>query len=173
MKHEAEPWYQRAEAVAAKWHDGQVDKIGLPYIGHLRRVAAILVDRFPDARQAEIEAALLHDVFEDTDATAADLVEAGISPDAIAIALEVSKPRGAQVPYMPWIGSLLMHASTPALRVKLADNLDNRDPDRVRAANTMVAVLTKYEPAGRAIEGELKRRASYERRGIALNAAAS
>jgi (p)ppGpp synthase/HD superfamily hydrolase len=53
---------QRAQALSAKAHQGQVDKAGLPYIDHPRRVVGYLVN--PTAQ--EVIVAWLHDVVEDT-----------------------------------------------------------------------------------------------------------
>lgn len=153
MSHKSEPWYEAVVAVAEKYHAGQVDRCGEPYIEHLKRTAEILARLYPDAGRPEIEAAILHDVFEDTPASAADLLAAGVSPEAISIAAELTKPPGAH--YQQWIVALTERASTGALRVKLADNTDNRDPRRVRKANLLDQMLTKYEPARHAIEAEL------------------
>ena len=54
---------KKADAFAAKAHEGQTDKAGLPYITHPRAVAAMIEDE-----TAKV-AALLHDTVEDTDVT--------------------------------------------------------------------------------------------------------
>lgn len=136
----------RAKALAEQLHQGQVDKAGAPYIQHLERVAAILVRRFPDATDAEIEAAWLHDAIEDTGITAEGLVTAGIDPKAVTIVERLTKPEG--VVYLEWIGELARNAGLSAVRVKLADNEDNRDPARVALlANGAEMVNKRYEPA--------------------------
>jgi (p)ppGpp synthase/HD superfamily hydrolase len=56
----------RAERFATRWHAGQTDKLGAPYISHPRRVAARLT--VPEQQVV----AWLHDVLEDTGATLHD-----------------------------------------------------------------------------------------------------
>ena len=63
------PSESRARSLAERLHAGQVDKAGRPYIEHLERVVGILKASWPDATEAEIEAAWLHDVVEDTPIT--------------------------------------------------------------------------------------------------------
>jgi (p)ppGpp synthase/HD superfamily hydrolase len=81
-----------AATLAAQLHGGQVDKSGRPYIGHLIRVVAHLRRLFPDAGSSELEAAWLHDALEDTAATKASLLSAGVSAAAVAIIQEVGSP---------------------------------------------------------------------------------
>ncbi|BBY19867.1 hypothetical protein MSTO_00720 [Mycobacterium stomatepiae] len=68
-----------ADAIAAEAHAGQVDKAGMPYVGHVRRVASYVDPANTDA----VVAALLHDVIEDTAIDAAELAERGIPAQAI------------------------------------------------------------------------------------------
>lgn len=135
-----------AEAFARRAHAGQVDKAGRPYVEHLARVAAILVRTFPDASPSEIEAAWLHDVLEDTNARPIDLLREGISDAAIDIVQELTKPKGIR--YLDWIRELAERGSQSAIRVKLADNEDNRDPMRVAAVpDGARLVAERYGPA--------------------------
>ena len=137
---------KNAARLAAELHAGQVDKAGKPYIDHLIRVVLILQRRFPDATDAEIEAAWLHDAIEDTAATAESLLAAGVSQEAVDIVTLLTKPDGAV--YLEWIGELVKTGNASAIRVKLADNEDNQAPARVAAlpgAEQMVA--TRYAPA--------------------------
>lgn len=145
-----------AAGLAARLHAAQVDKAGKPYVGHLGRVAAILVRRWPDASADEIDAAWLHDALEDTEASEESLLAAGISPETIRIVRAVTKPEGAE--YLSWIGALAASADRSVLRVKLADNEDNRDPARVAALpGAAERVATRYEPARRLLEEGLAR----------------
>jgi (p)ppGpp synthase/HD superfamily hydrolase len=147
----------KAEAFARHAHAGQTDKSGAPYAGHLARVSRILVERFPDALPFEIEAAWLHDVLEDTPTTAEDLVAAGISPAAIAIVRELTRPPGPT--YLEWIGTLAAVGSLSAIRIKLADNQDNQDPARVAALpNGARMVAKRYAPAKAILERALTER---------------
>jgi GTP pyrophosphokinase len=65
----------KAAQFAEKRHRGQVRKgTGRPYTDHLYRVAGQFAAH-PDATEAGVVIALLHDTLEDTNATATDLVE--------------------------------------------------------------------------------------------------
>lgn len=140
-----------AAALAARLHAGQTDKAGRPYIEHLARVAAILTRRWPDATRDEIDAAWLHDSLEDTEATEASLLAAGMSRETIRIVRAVTRPEGSA--YLAWIGELADSGDVSVLRVKLADNEDNRDPARVAALpGAAERVATRYEPARALLE---------------------
>ncbi len=72
----------RAQAVAVVAHEGQIDKLGVAYIGHPAAVAA----RFdPKEQTLEHCAAWLHDVIEDTSVDANLLARAGIHDDVIEV----------------------------------------------------------------------------------------
>jgi GTP pyrophosphokinase len=62
---------QKAYVFAGKAHKGQVRRSGEPYLSHPLEVADYLADMKLD--KTTLVAALLHDVLEDTDATAADI----------------------------------------------------------------------------------------------------
>ncbi len=64
---------QKAYVFAGKAHKGQVRRSGEPYLSHPLEVANYLADMKLD--KTTLVAALLHDVLEDTDATAADIRE--------------------------------------------------------------------------------------------------
>ena len=68
---------ERAIAIAAAAHAGQIDKAGAPYVLHPLRMMLRLEDR-----AAQI-AAVLHDVVEDTPWTIADLEREGFAPDVL------------------------------------------------------------------------------------------
>lgn len=143
-------------ALAARLHAGQTDKAGAPYITHLARAAAILQRRWPDATPDEIAAAWLHDCLEDTEASEAALLEAGVSAEAIRIVRAVTRPEGSD--YLAWLAALADSGDVSVLRVKLADNEDNRDPARVAALpGAAERVATRYEPARRLLEAGLER----------------
>ena len=138
-------------ALAARLHDGQVDKAGAPYVTHLARVAAILKRRWPNASADEIAAAWLHDSLEDTEASEASLLAVGVSAETIRIVRAVTRPEGSD--YLAWIKALAESGDRSVLRVKLADNEDNRDPARVAALpGAAERVATRYEPARRLLE---------------------
>ncbi|MFE3429838.1 HD domain-containing protein [Streptomyces sp. NPDC059171] len=110
------------DALAFAAHAGQFDKIGVPYIEHVRAVAAGLAPFGDDL----VMAGLLHDVIEDTDWTAEQLREAGV-PDRVVCAVEaVTNQRG--VPYEVKVRRIALNRD--ATLVKIADNAHNSRPDR-------------------------------------------
>ncbi|HEW4671140.1 TPA: HD domain-containing protein [Streptococcus pneumoniae] len=66
-----------ALAIAKKAHAGQVDKAGVDYIQHPLYVASQV------NTEQEKAVALLHDVIEDSDITAADLFASGLSNEVV------------------------------------------------------------------------------------------
>ena len=64
---------QKAYVFAARVHKGQVRRSGVPYLSHPLEVASLLADMHLD--KTTLVAALLHDVLEDTDVTAAEVRE--------------------------------------------------------------------------------------------------
>lgn len=143
-----------AESIARHAHADQVDKAGKPYIEHIERVVENLMRRWPDATEDEIAAAWLHDVIEDTEWDADLLRNAGISPGAVSIIQEVSRPAGST--YKAWIQRLAALGSASAVKVKLADNEDNSSPERVASIPDGGSMLIKrYRPARDMLEGRL------------------
>ncbi|MFE2557036.1 HD domain-containing protein [Streptomyces sp. NPDC059352] len=103
-------------------HAGQVDKIGVPYVEHVRAVAAGLE---PFGEEL-VMAGLLHDVIEDTAWTADRLRSAGI-PDRVVALVEAVTNRPGQ----SYEAKLRSIAEDPdATLVKIADNAHNSRPDR-------------------------------------------
>lgn len=149
-------WFREALEFAKILHHGQVDKAGAPYWMHLERVARRLVERFPDATKAQLQAALLHDAIEDAGVTPDDLRGAGIEEEAIAAIQLVSRNLDPDGPYLDWIRRIVATGNVTAIRVKLADNLDNSDPARVAAlAAGPRMVAEKYAPARAILEQAL------------------
>ncbi|MFJ7269441.1 HD domain-containing protein [Streptomyces sp. NPDC099050] len=103
-------------------HAGQVDKIGVPYIEHVRAVAAGLA---PFGDQL-VMAGLLHDIIEDTDWTAERLRDAGIPERVISAVEAVTNQKG--VPYEEKIRRIMTNSD--ATLVKISDNAHNSHPDR-------------------------------------------
>ncbi|WP_391349811.1 hypothetical protein [Azospirillum sp. A23] len=123
---------------------------------HLERVAHRLVERFPDATKAQVQAALLHDAVEDTGVTAEELRAAGIEEEAISAVQLVSRNLDRAGSYLDWIERIASSGNITAIRVKIADNLDNSDPVRVAAllaGPRMVA--ERYAPARAVLERAL------------------
>lgn len=129
------------DALAFGAHAGQVDKIGVPYIKHVRAVAAGLVP-FGDEM---VMAGLLHDIIEDTDWTAEQLRAAGIPDRAVAAVEAVTNEQG--VPYEEKIRRIM--TSSDATLVKIADNAHNSHPDRAAQLpeEKRVRLAAKYRAA--------------------------
>lgn len=111
-----------AYRLAKHYHAGQVDKLGAPYLDHVLRVAGRVVRYGP----AHTAVALLHDVLEDTPATEADLIAAGIDPHLVDAVVVLTKTGGPNADYYARV-----RTHTLARVVKLADIADNADPARL------------------------------------------
>ncbi len=108
--------FSRAIVIATKAHAGQVDRGGQPYILHPLRVML----QMPDDEHRII--AVLHDVIEDTDVQALDLVREGCGA-RISDALDDLTRREGET-YDAFIERVSRNPL--AIRVKLADIEDNR-----------------------------------------------
>lgn len=109
--------------MADRAHAGQVDKIGVPYIEHVRAVAAGLAP-FGDELMM---AGLLHDIIEDTDWTAERLRQKGIPDYVVALVEAVTNERG--VSYEEKVARITGRGRDAVL-LKVADNAHNSHPDR-------------------------------------------
>ncbi len=131
----ATPLVSTARQIATRAHADQVDKAGHPYLGHPARVAARAAADGGDERA--VAAAWLHDVLEDTDVTADDLLDLGIPVDVVAAVVAVTHaPDESPEHYFARI-----NADPLAVRVKHADLADNTDP--VRHAELDSATATR------------------------------
>ncbi|MFD7616069.1 HD domain-containing protein [Streptomyces sp. NPDC059802] len=110
------------DLLAENAHAGQVDKIGVPYIEHVRAVAAGLAP-FGDEL---VMAGLLHDVVEDTDWTAGKLLASGIPERVVGIVEAVTNQ--PDMTYEEKIRRIT--ADRSATLVKISDNAHNSRPDR-------------------------------------------
>ena len=127
---------ERAIEIAAKFHSGQVDKAGQPYVLHPLRLMFAM--RTPQERMA----AVLHDVVEDTDMTLADLAREGFSQEVVAAVQARTKLTGESR-----IDAAHRAAADPIARaVKLADVADNMDLARIADPSERdFARLKEYE----------------------------
>ena len=141
-----------ARSLAKVAHAGQRRKgTGEPYYNHLRRVA----EAQGSARAKTI--AYLHDVIEDTNVRGSTLLNLGFPEDVVADVLVLS--RDVHESYADFISRTVRFGSLDALKVKLADLLDNlSDP---WAASTTLA--KRYLPSWQAVANEIKRRESAAR----------
>jgi (p)ppGpp synthase/HD superfamily hydrolase len=142
-------------------HNGQADGVGNLYWRHCLRTAGFLVGRWPDATPAEIEAAYLHDVLEDTGATPEGLLEAGVSEEAVTIIRLVTRggphaALGVGLHYLDWIRGIARAGNVKAIRVKIADNMDNSDPARLPQPPGFIDIVQRrYRPARMILESAL------------------
>ena len=115
---------ERAVAIAAEAHAGQIDKAGSPYILHpLRVMLAVSTD---DERIVGV----LHDVCEDCPGwTLERLGQEGFSPRVLEALDSVTKRDGEDYPDFV----LRAGANTIGRAVKLADLRDNMDLSRIAA----------------------------------------
>ena len=116
---------EQAIAIAARVHEGQVDKAGQPYILHPLRVMLRL------SSDEERIVAVLHDVVEDSDVTFEQLAREGFS-DRVLTALEGVTKRPEEGGDAGYEAFVKRAAKNPlARRVKIADLLDNMDLTRL------------------------------------------
>ena len=112
---------EKAIALAAKKHMGQVDKAGQPYIFHPIRL--MLKMKTPEQQIV----AVLHDILEDTDTTIVDLISLGFSQTTIdAIEALTKRPNETRIE-----AAYRTVSNSIARVVKLADLADNMDLGRI------------------------------------------
>ncbi len=130
------------------FHEGQVDKTGVAYFYHPLRVMLRLGD---SATDTEKHAALLHDVVEDTTITLEILRGLGYSEDVLEIVELVSKREGET--HHSFIYRIIGSRNTGAIRVKLADMIDNSCESRLVGVEEGLAndirkmIESRYKPA--------------------------
>ena len=107
--------------IAKTAHAGQTDKAGLDYILHPLQVAAEMTT------DEEKAVALLHDIIEDTDVTASELLARGL-PDNVVEAVEALTKKHNQN-YAAYLAGVKKNRLATA--VKLADLKHNSDLTRL------------------------------------------
>ena len=112
---------EKAIALAAMGHEGQMDKGGQPYILHPIRVMLQC-----ETTEQKI-VAMLHDLLEDTDITEEELRQAGFAENVVEAVLLLTKKEGED--YTAYIERICQNPL--AARVKLADLMDNMDLNRL------------------------------------------
>lgn len=141
------PLVRVAAATAATWHTGQVDKIGMPYVGHLGRVAEMVMQSSGSPEQ--VAAAWLHDVIEDTECTAENLSAAGMPESVVELVLALTHTSNlSDDVYWHQVRSV-----PDALLIKFCDNYDNLDPRRLARVDRRTAnrLRVKYGSALKAL----------------------
>ena len=140
------PLFDKAVEIATKAHEGQTDKSGKPYIGHVMRVS------LGCKTQKSKVIALLHDVVEDTPVTPKQLIAEGIPADIVECVLLLSKKKGE--PYEQYVSRV---APNPFCReVKIADLEDNMDIRRLtEIGESDVIRLKKYHKAWKTLTSNI------------------
>lgn len=109
-----------AISLALKAHEGQVDKSGMPYAGHIMRVMA--AGRTMDEKIVGV----LHDVVEDTEWTFEALLDEGF-PVHIVDALRCVTKLSDNEPYDEFIERVMTNPLAAAVKINdLTDNMDVR-----------------------------------------------
>ncbi|MDO4239571.1 HD domain-containing protein [Micrococcus sp.] len=136
---------ERAEAIARRAHEGQVDKAGSPYIHHPERVVGYVARHAAPGWLDQARAvAWLHDVVEDTGVTLADL--RAQFPAEVVAAVDAMTRRPGEGPYAYYAR---VRADPIALAVKHADLDDNTDSARLALLDAATAerLIAKYAHA--------------------------
>ncbi len=112
---------EKAIELAAKYHAGQVDKAGLPYILHPLAIMARV-----DGIETKT-VAVLHDIIEDTSITAENLSQLGFSDTVVSVVVALTRTKG-----MTRIEAAYQAKANPVARVvKLADLAENMNLGRI------------------------------------------
>lgn len=132
--------------IALRAYAGKTDKAGREYILHPLRVMAKM------NTDLERSAALLHDVLEDSDLTAGELLAEGIPAEVVEAIQYLSKNEGED--YQNFVARAKRNKI--AAKVKLADIEDNIDVLRLSSLNEWdFARIKKYHTAWRLLQEEL------------------
>lgn len=136
---------EKAIAIAAAAHAGQVDKANQPYFGHLMRV----MEAAPDGNAKLV--AILHDLIEDCPDWDLDrLAQEGFPMDVIGAIDAMTKKPGQD--YGEYLAGV--KANNLAREVKLADLADNMRLDRIPNPGPKdFARLEKYQGAMKFLKG--------------------
>ena len=119
--HQYQELMLRAIDLASTKHLSQTDKAGKPYLGHVARVSHNC------ERDEERIVGLMHDLIEDTDVTARQLLDEGFPAEIVDAVVAVTRRDGED--YAEFIERAAMNPI--ARRVKIADLLDNMDVTRL------------------------------------------
>jgi (p)ppGpp synthase/HD superfamily hydrolase len=150
-------WHE-AVAIAARAHGRRRDRSDIFELAHAVHVASALGD---GASDEELAAAVLHDVVEDTDWTAFDLLAAGVPPvvvEAVEHLTRIEEPE--KETYRAFVARTAAaegEAGHIARRVKLADLLTNME--RIRSLPEAEGMRDKrYIPALETIRSAMRER---------------
>ena len=122
--------------LAIKMHEGQVDKLGKPYIDHLFRVG------FRGKSVSEMKVGILHDIIEDTDMTLSELKRTGLLSNEELDAIDHLTRKEGET-YFDYINRVTKNEL--ATKVKLNDLRDNLDLTRFdEVKEEHLSLLNRY-----------------------------
>lgn len=141
---------EKAFELVEKLFEKKLDKGGSPYINHLIKVASKV------KCEKEKTIALLHDVIEDTDVSAEDLINLGFPKDIVDSVVIVT--RKDDETYSDFIERIANSNDLSAIRVKVADLEDNMDLSRIanHSEDDIKRVEKRYKPAYALLNDKLK-----------------
>lgn len=132
-----DPTLRQTLDLVALAHNKQSDNLGMRYWKHCVMVFLYFVISHPSAPLDAFHAALLHDILEDTDVQAGDLLDAGYSIKTVSLVIELTKYDDET--YSQYIDSI---QDPLAIAIKLADLQDNLAPER--AAGRTKGMTERY-----------------------------
>lgn len=146
------PTLEQTAVLAKAALSGRRDKLGQPMFEHARRVLRLLP---PDASETERHVALLHDVVEDSDIEAGDLLRFGYPAEVVDAVRLLSHSDGEDYP--AYVERLIASGYRVAMRVKRADNRDNTDPARLAglAPDAAERLRRRYAGVGERLDAAL------------------
>ncbi len=133
------PSLEDAISLAVEAHRGQKDKAKAPYILHPLRVMLRM------ETETDKIVAVLHDVLEDSEATARDLQKAGYSAEIVEAIKYLTRSKEEE--YEQFIERV--KGNTLAVKIKIADLEDNLNFERIKEPNE--DDLKRYERYRRAL----------------------
>jgi len=134
---------EKAIKLAEKYHEGQFDKGGTPYIEHPLRVM-----KGVESIEEKV-LAVLHDVLEDSDVSREQLIKHGI-PEYLVQKLEILC-KGKNEKYFDYIDRV--KATQLTINVKLSDLKDNMNLERLKEVTEKdMKRLEKYKKAKEILE---------------------
>ena len=134
------PMTKAAMKLCFEAHKDQIDKAGIPYIFH----PTSLAERFEEGQEAEICAALLHDVLEDTNYTVDNIRAAGMNEEVIEALLLLN--HNPKVEYMDYVRHL--SKNNIARHVKIYDLQHNSNLSRLeKVTKKDLKRVEKYKEA--------------------------
>jgi (p)ppGpp synthase/HD superfamily hydrolase len=137
---------EKSLQIALRAYAGKTDKAEREYILHPLRVMAKMTT------DLERSAALLHDVLEDSNITAEELLAEGIPAEVVEAVQCLTKKEGEE--YQDFVARAKQNKI--AARVKIADIEDNIDVLRLAALDDYdLARIRKYHTAWRLLQEEL------------------